>query len=268
MQKNDGKKVILVVSFGTTYQETREATIEACENRIAQSFPGYEIRRAFTSSIVRKVLRERDNVFVDDTGEALLKIKKDDFSEVIVQPLHIIPGEEYHEKILKPVREFKGQFARLAVGKPILFGHEDYMTAIEALKVQMPKLKDDQAVILMGHGSDHPANACYAMLQLILFDTLPNVFVATVEGYPELDDVIAKLKARDIREVTLMPYMLVAGDHAINDMAGDEKDSWKNILEEEGFKVGVYLHGLGENVAYQDIYAEHVRSCIEQGRAE
>ena len=264
MQKQEGRKAILVASFGTTYQETCRATIEACENKIAESFPGYEVRRAFTSSIVRKILRERDNVIVDDTGEALTKMKQDGFSEVIVQPLHIIPGEEYHDKILKPVGEFAGQFDRLAVGRPILARQEDYKAAVEALKRQLPDLREDQAVILMGHGSDHPANACYAMLQLVLFDTVPNVYIANVEGYPGLDDVIPKLRAAGLKKVILMPFMLVAGDHAINDMAGEEEGSWKNILVREGFEVCLHLHGLGENPACREIYAEHVRDCIER----
>ena len=116
----------------------------------------------------------------------------------------------------------------------------------------------------MGHGSTHPANASYALFQCILSDNgINNVYVGTVEGYPMLDNIIPKLKEKDIREVTLMPYMLVAGDHAINDMASDEEDSWKSQLENEGFKVNIYLHGLGENKAYQDIYVQHVRDCID-----
>ncbi len=256
------KKGILVVSFGTSYADTRKVTIEACENRIAEHFPGYEVRRAFTSSIIRNILKDRDNILVDSPEEALTKMKEEGFTEVIVQPLHIITGEEYTE-VLETVADFEGAFEKLVVGRPILTTIDDYKAAAEALKTQLPQLKKDQAVVLMGHGTPHPANASYSCLQLVISDMMPNVFVGTVEGYPGLDDVTARLKEADIKEVTLVPYMVVAGDHAQNDMAGDEDDSWKTILKKEGFVVKTYLHGLGENPGYQQIYINHVQDCID-----
>ncbi len=257
------KKGILVVSFGTSYADTRKVTIEACENKIAASFQDYEVRRAFTSNIIRKKLQERDNIQIDSFEEALTKMKEDGFTEVVVQPLHIIPGEEYSEKIIEPAAQFQDSFKKLVIGRPILTNIEDYKIAAEALKVQMPELKKDQAVVFMGHGTHHPANACYSCLQLVLNDTYDNVFVGTVEGYPTLDNIIPQLKEAGVKEVTLMPYMLVAGDHANNDMAGDEEDSWKTILKKEGFTVKTYIHGLGENPEYQNIYVQHVQDCIE-----
>lgn len=262
------KKGILVVSFGTSYADTRKVTIEACENKIAENFPDYEVRRAFTSNIIIKVLKDRDKITVNTPKEALTKMQEEGFSEVVVQPLHIIPGEEYNEKILKTVDEFKDSFKSLSVGRPILYGIEDYKDAVEALKVQLPELKANQAVVLMGHGTEHPANASYACLQSVIEDEGLNVIVGTVEGYPALSDVIKKLKARDIKEVTLMPYMVVAGDHASNDMAGDEEDSWKSILKKEGFVVNTYLHGLGENPEYQKLYVERVQNAIDAGNAK
>lgn len=260
-QKND-KKGILVVSFGTSYADTRKVTIEACEKKIDESFPEYEVRRAFTSNIIIKKLKERDNIEIDNPEEALSKMKEEGFNEVIVQPLHIMPGIEY-EEVLDAVNKFEDSFEKITVGRPILYGIEDYKVAVEALKHQLPKLNKDQAVVVMGHGTSHPANACYSCLQSVIDDEGLNVFVGTVEGYPEIENVIAKLKKNKIKEVTLMPYMVVAGDHASNDMAGDEEDSWKNILKKEGFVVNVYLHGLGENVGYQDIYVQRVQDCID-----
>jgi sirohydrochlorin cobaltochelatase len=260
--EQESKKGILVVSFGTSYADTRKVTIEACEEKIAASFPDYEVRRAFTSKMIIKKLKERDNLEIDYPEEALNKMKEDGFTEVIVQPLHIIPGIEY-EEVLAVVDNFKESFKEITVGRPVLYGMEDYETAVEALKQQLPELNEDQAVILMGHGTSHPANACYSCLQSVLADEGLNVFVGTVEGYPEIDHIIAKLKENKIKEVTLMPYMVVAGDHASNDMAGDEDDSWKSILEEEGFVVKIYLHGLGENPGYQDIYVQRVQDCID-----
>lgn len=254
---------ILVVSFGTSYTTTRELCIKSVENKIAASFPAYEVRRAFTSSMVIKKLKERDKIFVDNTEEALTKMKEAGFKEVIVQPLHIIPGVEY-EKIRKAVESFKkdGSFEKIALGRPLLYQVRDYKIAVEALQKQIPDLNSDQAVVLMGHGTYHFSNACYVCLQSVLDDEKLNVFLATVEGYPELSDIIPKLKAKEITEITLMPYMLVAGDHAQNDMTGESGDSWENVLRKEGFAVNIYLHGLGENPAYQDIYVEHVKDAI------
>lgn len=257
-------KVILVVSFGTTYHETCEKTIGACEEQMARSFPEYQVRRAFTSNIVRKILQERDGLSVDNTAEALEKIADDGFQEVVIQPLHIIPGEEYHEKVLAPAAEYQDKFARFAVGRPLLYDFESYRAALEALRRQLPPRDGDHAVVLMGHGSAHFANACYAMLQLLLFEELPGVYLANIEGYPGLEKIIPKLKAAGIREVTLQPYMLVAGDHAQNDMAGEKEDSWKNILQEAGFKVNVHLAGLGENPAYREIFVQRVRDCMQR----
>lgn len=256
------KRGILVVSFGTSYAAVRKSCIESVEKKIAETFSGYEVRRAFTSGIVIKKIKERDKIFIDNPEEALLKMKEEGFKEVIIQPLHIIPGIEY-EKVKEAVEKFKnGSFETIALGRPVLYDKEDYRVAVRALKMQIPKLDNHQTVVLMGHGTCHFSNACYTFLQSILDVQGLNVFIATVEGYPELNDIIPKLKARGITEITLMPYMLVAGDHAINDMAGEKEDSWKNVLINTGFKVDMYLHGLGENLAYQDIYVQHVRDII------
>lgn len=258
------KKGILVVSFGTSYAQVRTDTIEACEKRIAEAFPEYQIRRAFTSGIIRKILRERDGFITEDTAEALVRMREEGFLEVIIQPLHIIPGEEYHEKVLQVADRFRDSFRRLAIGRPILMTIEDYYRAAEALEWQLPPMRPQQGVVLMGHGSTHPANASYACLQLVLRETRPDVLVATVEGYPTLAHIIPQLKERGISEVILMPYMLVAGDHALNDMAGAEEDSWRSVLTREGFNVQTFLHGLGENPRYQDLYLQHIRDCLQE----
>ena len=259
-----GEKGILVVSFGTSYPETRKLTIEACEKRIEKAFPNYEVRRAFTSHMIIKKLKERDGIIIDKTEEALGKMKDSGFSVVIVQPLHIIPGEEYHEKVLKNVLKFKDDFEKLTVGRPILFDEEDYKKSIEALKGQLPDLGKGEAVLFMGHGSHHSGNSAYKRLQGMIDKLGLSVYIGTVEGSPLLNDIIPRLKKDNIKKVTLMPLMLVAGDHATNDMAGDEDDSWNTILKKHGFKVDLYLHGLGENSAFQDIYVQHVKDAIER----
>ncbi|MCY6370726.1 sirohydrochlorin cobaltochelatase [Clostridium ganghwense] len=262
---NNNKKAILVVSFGTSYADTRKVTLDAVEKNIAETFKDYEVKKAYTSSIIRKKLKERDGISVDSPEEALNKLKQEGFGEVIVQPLHIIPGIEYDE-IKEMVEKFEKDkaFGKLVLGRPILYRTSDYKAAIDGLKGQLPKMNQQQAVVLMGHGTSHPANSSYALFDYMLKEEgLKNVYVGTVEGTPELDNVIRRLKEDNIKEVTLMPFMVVAGDHANNDMAGDEDDSWKILLKKEGFKVNTYLHGLGENKKIQSIYVQHVKDCID-----
>lgn len=256
------KKAILVVSFGTSIKRAFESCIESTENAIRENFKEYEIRRAFTSYMIIKKLKREKNIIIDTPEEALKKLKDEGFNEVYVQPLHIMPGDEY-DKIVSQMQNYKNDFEKFVLGRPILYRTQDYFKAVEALKTQLPKLEENHCVILMGHGSAHPANSAYALLQYILDEAkLSNVHVATVEGYPMLEQVIPKLKEKSIEEVTLMPFMLVAGDHAINDMAGLDEDSWKSRLEKCGVKVNVYLHGLGENEAFQKIYIDHILDSI------
>ncbi|SHH40314.1 sirohydrochlorin cobaltochelatase [Tepidibacter thalassicus] len=261
VKKDPNKKAVLVVSFGTSYADTRKVTIEACESKIDKAFPDYEMRRAFTSDIIIKKLKERDKIKVDTPKEALTKLKKEGFSEVIVQPLHVINGAEYDDLIAE-VNNFKNDFDKLVVGNPLLTSIEDYKNLVEALKTQMPELKDNEAVVFMGHGTHHYSNSAYACLDYMFEDMGIRAYVGTVEGYPTLDNVIKKLKRDNVEKVILMPLMLVAGDHANNDMAGDEEDSWKSVLKKEGFVVEAYLHGLGENEKVQDMYVQHAKEAV------
>lgn len=265
LKKN--KKAILVVSFGTTYEQTIKLTIEKIEDNIKDKFKDYEVRRAFTSHMVIKKLKNMYDIFVDNPEEALERLYKQGFSDVVVQPLHIIPGEEYdYIKNVVNAYRIKNSFKNITLGRPLLYFKgedaipDDYSIMVEALKAQF---KEDENVIFMGHGTKHPANAVYSCLQAVLRDhELNNVFIGTVEGYPTLNNVINYLKEKEIKAVTLMPLLLVAGDHAINDMASCEEDSWKSILEREGFKVKIYLHGLGENSKIQYIYVKHLEDAI------
>ncbi len=271
------KKAILVVSFGTSYNDARVANIDSVENRIKENFKDYEIRRAFTSNIIIKKLAERDKLMIDTPEQALDKLKKEGFTQVLVQPLHIITGSEYDD-VVAVVNKYQANhsFKKIAVGRPILYslggqysdGREypnSYAMAAEALKKQLPALDSDTAVVLMGHGTPHPSDAAYACFQMVLQDAgLDNVLVGTVEGYPSLDDVKKALAEKKIKKVTLMPFMLVAGDHANNDMNGDEDDSWKSQLIKEGYEVDAYMHGLGENPAFQQMYVRNVRDALAE----
>jgi cobalamin biosynthesis Co2+ chelatase CbiK len=256
-----GKKGILVVSFGTSYADTRKVTIEAVEEKIAKEFSDYQVKRAFTSNMIIKKLKERDGIMVDTPEEALNKMKEEGFEEVIVQPLHIMAGAEYDD-LVEATRAYEDTFKKLVVGKSVLSGPVSYEKAANGLMTQVGKLEKGEAVVVMGHGTHHASNASYACLQNKFNDKGLPVYVGTVEAHPALEDVIAKLKKDNIKKVKLMPYMLVAGDHAQNDMAGDEEDSWKTVLKKEGFEVEIYLHGLGENKEYQNIYVENTKEAI------
>jgi len=257
-------KAILVVSFGTSHADTRKLTIDACINKIKDNFEEYEIRKAFTSNIIIKILKNRDNIEIDTVEKALQKLKDEKFNEVIVQPLHIINGKEYHD-IIETTAKFKDAFVKIEVGSPLLTSIEDYKAVAYALKKQTPILKENEAVVFMGHGTHHFANASYACLERI-FETekMQNFFIGTVEGFPEISHVMDRLKSQGVDKVILMPLMLVAGDHAKNDMAGDEEDSWKSVIEKENIEVEIYLHGLGENPAIQELYVQHVNNIIEK----
>lgn len=266
-----GKKAILVVSFGTTHADTRKLTIDAVAEKLRLAFPDYELRNAFTSRIVIKRLADNDGIKIDTEKQALDKLKAEGFTEVIIQPLHIVAGEEY-EKVCRAAEPYikNKSFAKLSIGRPVLYymGQEekpdDYLIAIQAIQSQAAARQKDQAVVWMGHGGVHTSNAAYALLQMKMEDAgLKNHYVYTVESYPMLDNVMAKLRRSKTRNVLLMPFMLVAGDHAKNDMAGDEDDSAKTVLTKAGFKVETYLHGLGENSGIQNIYVQHVKDAIE-----
>lgn len=259
------KKAILVVSFGTSYLDTLEKTIEKAEKQIRDKFSEYDIYRAFTSHMIIKKLKEKYEIFVDTPEEMLGKLYEAGYEEIIMQPLHMIPGEEFIY-INKISEVFKEKFEVLKVGRPIFYYQgieelpQDYSLFIEATK---ELYEENNAVVLMGHGTAHPANSVYGCLQAVFEDEgYENVFVTTVEGYPNFENVISRVKRKNIREVTLAPLMVVAGDHARNDMASDDKESLKSMLEAEGIKVNVYMKGLGENEKFNKLYINRIDDLI------
>ena len=257
------KKAILVVSFGTSYHETRKKTIEACENKIKESFKDYDFYRAFTSGMIINKLKKRDNMFIDNPSEVLEKLYNAGYQEVVVQSLHIICGDEYN-KLKDMVAEYEDKFDKISIGRPLLTYIDDYRETVEAVKKDLDKMDIDEAVVFMGHGTEHESHSSYPAIEYMFRDYGINAFVGTVEGYPELEQVIKKLKNRNIKTVDLLPFMLVAGDHAINDMASDEEDSWKTILEKEGFNVKVHVKGLGENPYIQEKFKNHALDCMKE----
>ena len=259
------KPVILVVSFGTSYNDTRDKTIGAIENKIAETYPDYEVRRAFTSQIIIDKLKERDNLEIDNVEEALDRLVSDGVKTLVVQPTHLMSGYEYDD-LAAAVEEYKDKFDSVAFGAPLLTSEEDFDAVAAALpEITKDYNQDGTAVVFMGHGTEHESNAVYEKLQGKLTDAgLDNYYIGTVEATPSLDDMVAAAKDGGYSKVVLEPLMVVAGDHANNDMAGDEDDSWKSVFEKEGFEVECVLSGLGEFSEIQDIYAAHVGDAIAE----
>lgn len=255
------KKGILVVSFGTSYPEARKLCIESIENDIVETFEKYEVHRAFTSKIIRKKLKQRDWIEVLSPSEALDKMSAEGFKEVYVQSLHVLAGHEYHE-IIKTIAKARHKFKKLKIGKPLLFSGNDYDRVIHSLEHQTEKFPG-KTVVFVGHGSSHPSNASYSQLQNMMQDHNIDAYIATLGGYPELSDLLKTLKRNKIKKVVLMPLMIVAGDHAKNDIASDEEGSWKTILKSAGIDVEIYLHGLGENEDIRRIFVENIKNLID-----
>ncbi|QGU94416.1 sirohydrochlorin cobaltochelatase [Clostridium bovifaecis] len=263
------KKAILVVSFGTTHHDTRRVTIDRIEGRVKENFEDFEVRRAYTAHGVIKVLKDRDGIEIDTPEEAMEKLIMEGFEEIVVQPLHIIPGVEY-DYISEVVRYYGYENPKINIklGRPVLYykGYEegqpdDYTTFIEAVK---SIIDTKETVLFMGHGTMHPSNACYLCLQEVLRSQgHNNIYIASVEGYPTIEDVTKTLLKNKDQTIRLVPLMLVAGDHAKNDMAGHEEDSWKSLLTKAGFQVEICLMGLGEIEKFQDIYLQHISDAIE-----
>lgn len=255
------KNAILVVSFGTTKDETRKKNIEAVENEVAAAFPDWTVRRAFTSSIVMRRLEER-GIHVDNVPQAMERLQEEGFTQVIILPTHLLPGEEYH-KLLDFLAPFAASFQKLAVAKPLLYGTEDVEEVSAFLKEAYP-LQEKEAMLLMGHGTGHFANHIYPAMAYILNEMgAGNIFVATVEGYPQFEPVLERIRKEGYQKVKLVPLMLVAGEHAMNDMAGDEEDSWRSQCAAAGLEVSHVLAGLGESRQVRRIYLRHLRECME-----
>lgn len=260
------KKVILVVSFGTSYQENCEVTIGAIERAIANAFGEYEVRRAFTSQMILNKLK-KSGIVIDNVKEALQKLVAENVSEVVVQPTHLMNGIEY-DKLMAQVETYRSAFERLVVGEPLLTSEKDFVDMMSVM-TQTSKCgceniynMEETAMVFMGHGSEHEANTVYAKLQSLLFaNGYRNYLVGTVEATPDVNDVITL--AKGYRNIVLQPLMVVAGDHANNDMASDEEDSWKSQFERAGFEVTCLVRGLGELPAIQEMYVRHVNDARE-----
>jgi anaerobic cobaltochelatase (EC 4.99.1.3) len=248
------KAALLVVHFGTTYPETRQRTIEAINRKIADAFPQLTIREAWTSRIVIKRMAARGEK-IPVPAQALQQLHAEGFTHVVVQSTNIIEGIEM-EALRGEVAQAASLFKDIRVGNPLLYSVDDYRQVLQTVVQHAPARKE---VVLVGHGTYTPSTSTYAMMDYMLkAKGYANFHVGTIEGYPSFDDMLQQLKASGKKEVTLMPFMFVAGDHANNDIAVD----WKEALVKEGFRVDVMMQGLGELPQIQEQFMEHARFAL------
>lgn len=253
------KNAILVVSFGSTHQDTLEHAIEPTEARIAQAFPQAQIYRAFTSPTVRRRL-EAKGIHVDSVEEALQKIASDGFKQVVIQPTLLIPGHEFDR--LSTIVNTCTFPLTCRMGTPLIRNEEDLDTLLSLLPRFYP-VEKDEILLLMGHGTDHEANHFYVNLAQKMASASDSAMaLTTVEGKPDFQDTIKQLKALPVRKVTAAPLMMVAGDHAKNDMSGPDPDSLRSLLEQAGFEVTCQIKGLGEFEEIREIYVERLKALM------
>ena len=261
------KPVILVVSFGTSYNDSRHITIGAIEDAIREAYPDYDVRRAFTAQIIIDKLAERDGIVIDNFEQAMDKLVEEGVQKVIVQPTHLMAGYEYTDVLNSLQSNYADKFEAIVLGDPLLTSDEDYSEVVEAICDATAEYDDGQtAICFMGHGTEADSNGDYTHLQQVLTDAgHTSYFVGTVEATPTFDDVVEAAQAAGFTKAVLRPLMVVAGDHANNDMADTEDpDSFASKFIAAGFEVECVVEGLGQLVAIDDIYVRHVADAINQ----
>ena len=281
-----GEKEILVVSFGTSFNDSRVADIKGIEDAIQAAFPDWSVRRAFTAQIIINHVQARDGEAIDNMEQALDRAAANGVKELVVQPTHLMHGAEYDE-MMDALDAYRDKFDKIAVAEPLLGEVGTDATVINADKEAVAKAvvadaaadagfadaaaaaKEGTAFVLMGHGTAHVAKVTYSQMQTQMGKLgYDNVFIGTVEGEPEetaCEAVIEAVKAAGYKNVILRPLMVVAGDHANNDMAGSEEDSWKSLFEADGSfdSVTAQIAGLGSIAEVQDLYVAHTQTAID-----
>ena len=285
-QDEIGENELLVVSFGTSFNDSRVEDIKGIEDALAEAFPDWSVRRAFTAQIIINHVQARDDEHIDNMQQALDRAVANGVKNLVVQPTHLMHGAEYDEMV-EAIDEYKDKFESVAIAEPMLGEVGSDATAINEDKAAVAQAVTDAAVksagydsmeaaaedgtafVFMGHGTSHTANVTYNQMQTQMEKLgFTNAFIGTVEGEPEdtaCDAVIAKVKDAGFKKVVLRPLMVVAGDHANNDMAGDDDDSWKSMFEASGEfdSVDCQIEGLGRVDAVEQLYVEHTKAAID-----
>ena len=229
------EKAVLVTSFGTSHKDTREKCLDSIENKVKAKYGSERVERAYTSGVIRQIVKKKEGIHIFDQNEGLETLKNKGYDEIVTMSLHILDGIEY--------AKLNDKYGKIS--KPLLVNDEDFEKVVN--DEEFNSTEGNDAIVFMGHGSESAADSTYQRLQEEYIKAgKDNIFIATVEGQVTIEDVIQKLKGRGFRKILLKPFMIVAGDHAKNDMASDEEDSWKTILQNEGYEVTPLLKGMGE----------------------
>lgn len=285
-QDEIGENELLVVSFGTSFNDSRAEDIKGIEDALAEAYPDWSVRRAFTAQIIINHVEARDDEAIDNMQQALDRAVDNGVKNLVVQPTHLMHGAEYDEMV-EAIDGYKDKFESVAIAEPMLGEVGDDATVINDDKKAVAQAITDEACkeagfddmqaaadagtafVFMGHGTSHTANVTYDQMQTQMNDLgFTNAFIGTVEGEPEdtaCEAVIEKVKEAGFKNVILRPLMVVAGDHANNDMAGDDEDSWKSQFEASGDfdSVDCQIAGLGRIEAVEDLYVEHTKAAID-----
>ena len=281
-----GENELLVVSFGTSFNDSRAEDIGGVEKALQEANPDWSVRRAFTAQIIINHVQARDGEKIDNVEQALDRAVANGVKNLVVQPTHLMHGAEYDE-LTAAVEEYKDKFESVKIAEPLLGEvgadatviNADKAAVAEAITAEAVKdagfdsldavKEDGTAFVFMGHGTSHTAKVSYSQMQTQMEQLgYDNVFIGTVEGEPEdtsCEAVIEKLKEAGYKKVILRPLMVVAGDHANNDMAGDDDDSWKSQFEASGAfdSIDTQIAGLGEIQAIQQLYVAHTQAAID-----
>ena len=285
-QDEIGENELLVVSFGTSFNDSRAEDVKGIEDALAAAYPDWSVRRAFTAQIIINHVEARDNEVIDNMQQALDRAVANGVKNLVVQPTHLMHGAEYDE-MTEAIDGYKDKFESVAIAEPMLGEVGDDATVINDDKKAVAQAITDEACkvagfddmkaaadagtafVFMGHGTSHTANVTYDQMQAQMDDLgFTNAFIGTVEGKPEdtaCDKVIEKVKEAGFKNVILRPLMVVAGDHANNDMAGDDEDSWKSQFVASGDfdSVDCQIEGLGRIAAVEDLYVAHTKAAID-----
>ena len=242
------KKAILVTSFGTSHRDTREKCLDSIQREVEEKYGNENVERAYTSGIIRRIIEKNEGIHIFDQKEGLKVLKDKGFEEIITMSLHILDGIEYSK--------LDDKFGKIS--KPLLADDEDFKKIVE--NKEFNDLEGNDAIVFMGHGTESEADYAYQKLQdEYLKAGKNNIFIATVEGKVTIKDIIEKMKEKDFKRILLKPLMIVAGDHAKNDMSSDDEDSWKTILKNEGYEVTAVLKGMGEYKFIREMFMDKLK---------
>ncbi len=247
-----GKDAILIAAFGTSYKSAL-VSYQNIDRVIKKAFPEKVIRWSYTSAFIRKKLQKQGETFFSPE-DVLEKLSREGFSSVVVQPIHVIPGYEF-EEVQKAVRQYQGKFKLLKIGRPLIGNYDDAEKVATIVAKSVVREKDED-LILMGHGTHHYATLLYVAMDRLFKKNDPRIHMATVEGHPTFDEAIEAVSGK--KKTALLPFMIVAGDHARNDMGGDDEDSWKSILGKKGIKARPIFKGLAEYDEIAGLFVTHI----------